>query len=376
MPTDLIQKIDAWWTEFTARTNVLNDVFARRKKWDLPGWMQTHLQAIDEHLMWEFGPAIRGTGHRLVITPESRRDLRPLVKQILAQSPKLDGWEFYAYRLPEDFEVAEQTVKARTGGSVAKTFFRATINDINKIDLLFLSRDYASAEDRQSMNDVFVAAETLLGEEHLDRWIGAIEVAPLDCGPQEPQGIRDLKNCVDGLIESVRSNLPDVPYFQLTETMTWTGHELMPEEAEDYPQQEDMLVGVSMIESMWQNAHRKEPFDSIRFSRHGEVFCYLKIDGLEGSQFADKSDIINAIDDALTKAETGCYVGGGTGLRYIYLDFALTDVGRGVEIVGRILRQGDISRRSWILFFDTDLQTKWLGVWDDAPTPPMGATTP
>ena len=376
MPTDLIQKIDAWWAEFTARTDILSDVFARRKNWDLPAWMQTHLHAIDEHLMWEFGPAIRGKGHRLVITSEFRRDLRPLVKQILARAPRLDGWEFYAYRLPEDFEMAEQTVMARTGGSISKTLFRARVNDINKIDILFLSRDYASAEDKQAMNDVFVASETLLGEEILDRWIGAIEVAPLDYGSQEPQGVRDMKNCVDDLIESVRSSLPDVPYFRLAENLTWTARQLTPEEAEDYPHQADMFVGVSMIDPMWQNAHQNQSFDSVRFSRHGEIFCYVKIDGLEGSQFADKGEVINAVDDALTKAEAGCYVGGGTGLRYAYLDLALTDIERGVEIVRRILHHGEICRRSWILFFDTDLQSEWFGIWDDTPAPPMGATTP
>ena len=55
MPTNLIQNIDAWWAEFTARANDISDLFAQRKKWDLPGWMQEHLQGINEHLMWEFG---------------------------------------------------------------------------------------------------------------------------------------------------------------------------------------------------------------------------------------------------------------------------------------------------------------------------------
>lgn len=370
MQTDLTRKIDAWWAEFTARTGVLRDVFARRRKWDLPSWMQKHLQAINEYLMWEFGPAIHGNGHRLVITPEWRRHLRPLVRQILAKAPRLDGWEFYAYRLPEDFDMAEQTVKARTGGSIARTLFRASVNEINKINLLFLSRDYGSADNQQARNDVFVATETLLGEEVLDRWIGAIDVAPLDHGREEPQGIRDLKTGVDRLIEEVKSSLLDVPCFQVAENMTWTARQSTPDEADDYPGQSDLVVGIAMLDPMWLNAHRNESFDSVRFSRHGETFCYVKIDGLEGSRFGDKSEIVNAVDEALTAAEVGCYVGGGTGLRYIYFDLALIDVGRGVEIVRRILRDGKISRRSWILYFDTDLQTEWIGIWDDAPPPP------
>lgn len=231
MPSDLNERIDAWWTAFAARTGDLRDLFRRRKKRDLPAWMHEHLGAICEHLMWEFGPAVHGEGHRLVITPEWRRYLGPLVKQILERAPQIDGWEFYPYRLPEDFDMAEQTVAARTGGSVARTFFRATVNDVHKIDLAFLARDYAASEDKQAFNDVFVATETLLGEEILDHWIGAIEVAPFDNSPDEPQGIRDLKCVVDGLMESVMSRLPEAAYFRLPEETPWTLYELTPKEA-------------------------------------------------------------------------------------------------------------------------------------------------
>ncbi|MGA2068724.1 MAG: hypothetical protein ABSG86_27395 [Thermoguttaceae bacterium] len=374
MSGDLGRKSDAWWAEFTARAQDLDSLFAQRRKWDLPGWMHEHLGAIDGHLMWEFGPAVQGKGHRLVITPESCRYLRPLVRRILDRAPKMDGWEFHAYRPPEDLDMAEQTVKARTGGSIARTFFRATLNDINKIDLLFLSRDYASGEDRQGFNDVFVATETLLGEEILDRWIAAVEVARLDHGPEEPQGVRELKGVVDGLIGRVRDSLPGVPYFRLPEESTWTACELTPQESEDYPHQQDMFVGNSMIDLMWRNAHSNQSFDSVRFSRHGETFCYLKIDGsngLEDSRFADKGEIVDAVDAALRKAEAGCFVGRGTGLRYSYLDLALVDCDRGADVVRQVLREGNIPRRSWILFFDTDLQAEWIGIWDDTPPPPM-----
>ena len=49
----------------------------------------------------------------------------------------------------------------------------------------------------------------------------------------------------------------------------------------------------------------------------------------------------------------------------------LADLGRGVESVRQVRRGGNIPRRSWLLFFDTDLQAEWIGIWDDAPPPPM-----
>lgn len=126
------QKIDAWWTEFQARAKDLEDLFSRRQRWNLPAWMQKHLQGIHPKLMWEFGPAVEQSGHRLVITPECRRELRPLVKTILERAPCLPGWEFYAYRLPESFEQAKLAVKGRTDGDIVDTSFEATIGELNQ----------------------------------------------------------------------------------------------------------------------------------------------------------------------------------------------------------------------------------------------------
>jgi hypothetical protein len=51
----------------------------------------------------------------------------------------------------------------------------------------------------------------------------------------------------------------------------------------------------------------------------------------------------------------GCHIGGGTGLRYSYIDLALTDVKKAIPAIQGRLRQGKVPRRSWILFFDGHL---------------------
>ena len=367
-------RIDAWWNAFQSKAGDIDALFSRKTEWDLPEWMEEHLQVIHPHLMWEFGPAVHGAGHRLVITPESRRHLRPLVAEIIRRAPQLDGWEFYAYRLAEDYDMAVQSVEARTGGDISQTFVRATIGQFNRIDVVFFA-DHYTGDDEDAFNDVFVAAESLLGEEILDRWIGVIEVESL---PREGAGnlthIRELKPTVDGYIQQVRSSLPDRPLLELGDEQEWSLFELKPQESDDYPEQFDMFVGKSMIPTMWQNAHSSVSFDSERYSKCCETFCYVKIDGSQGvdeEKFADKSEIEDALDAALREEEIGCFVGGGTGLKYSYVDLALVDVGRGAEIVRQVLREGNIPKRTWLLFYDTDLQARWIGIWDDAPPPPM-----
>lgn len=371
---DQRKKIDAWWTEFAARENDIDKYFSKSVEMDIPAWMNKHLGAVDDRLMWEFGPAVHKKGHRLVITPEVNRYLRPLVTEMLNRAPKLERWEFYPYRLPEGYDEAEQMVKARSRGSIANVSFVATISKLNKIDLVFYSPNYSSENDRQGFHDVFVAIETMLGEEVLDKWVGGIEVAPLKKDVADLKSVKQLKTEVDEKIAEVRSKLPDVPYFKLSEKSQWTLYKLDPKHADDFPGQGDMFVGSTMIVPMWQNSHRNTSFDSIRFSKCGETFCYIKLDGASKSnldQFKDRSEIEDAINPALRTADVGCIVGAGTGLRYSYIDLALTDVDRAAEVVKNVLRGGNIGKRGWILFFDTDREAEWIGIWDDSPPPPM-----
>ena len=73
-----IAAIDQWWQSFQSQQTNIEKLFKRKSDWNLPQFMEDTLQAIDPRLMWEFGAAVRQPGHRLVITPESQRWLRPM----------------------------------------------------------------------------------------------------------------------------------------------------------------------------------------------------------------------------------------------------------------------------------------------------------
>jgi hypothetical protein len=382
----ILDRVDRWWREFQAKTGELDALFSRRSQWDLPGWMDRTLQAIDAALMWEYGAAVQGPGHRLVITPESERRLRPLTATIIERAPQLTGWEFYAYRLPEGAEMARQTVEVRTGGSIDDVLAEARLGSHHLVDLVFHSPRTDGAEDQQALNDAFVATETLLGEEILDTWIGAIEVGAFrprgglarmfGRGKDRPTGLiplERLKETVDALIGGIQDQLPAEPHFRWAADSGWSAIELKPSQADDYPERTDLYVAITATQELWMAAHSGRPFCSQRFSRCGEVFAYVKLDGsegLEGSRFADRTEIEDALNAALGKEALGGTIGGGTGVRYSYIDLALTDLRRGVEAVRSVLRDGRVPRRSWILFFDADLCGEWVGIYDATPPPP------
>lgn len=383
---EIIEKIDRWWSAFSQKTQELNDCFTGKTKWDVSKWMSENLHAIDPKLMYEFGPAIKGPGHRLVITPEIERHLRPLVNTILELAPKFNNWEFYPYRLPDDFKRAVDFVKSRTGGDITKLEVSPSIGEDNIINLNFHSVGTSDSDTERIRNDTFIATESLLGEEILDKWIGPIDIThhrkhsslfsffkveeKIDYGTS----IETLKPAVDQLLSELQSKLPDKPCYTFIEDAKWIGWKQSPQKAADYPQRKDIFTGISGMPGMMIALSRGRPFYSECFSKCHEIFCYVKIDGTKDSNdpcfFSDREEIEKSLDSLLIPADAGCVIGGATGLRYSYVDLALTKLTEGINIVCNVLRKGNVSRRAWILFFDACLAAEWVGIYSDTPEPP------
>jgi hypothetical protein len=369
----LLQKIDRWWATFRARTRDLDDLFHRRQEWDLPAWMEANLQDINPHLMWEFGADVAGGGHRLVITPESEKHLRPLVETILERAPAVPGWTFCPYRQPETLAEAAATVEARTGQDLCSVKAAARIGEQHCVDLVFHSPTYSLPVDQEGWNAAFVAAESLLGEEMLDKWVGAIHITP-DAEGRRFLPLDRLRGTVSALVSGITDQLPNRPCHQLPEEPGGAVFKRQPEEMADYPFKADLFTASTMFPEFWQCAHASQTFYSVRFSRFAERFAYVKIDGRkgpDGNPSGDRGTIEDALDNALKPAGLGCVIGSGTGLRYSYIDLALTDVGRASRAICKVLQQGRIARRSWLLFFDCEWEREWVGAWEDTPAPPV-----
>ena len=379
------ERIERWWEAFQRDQHRLCQKISQEAEWDVAAWMAENLDPIHPQLKWEYGPAVNGQGHRLVITPEAATYLRPLTESILEQAPHIEGWEFYGRRLADDAGLVGPMVDARVGIDASDFQVKAQLGDMHLVDLTYYVPKTPNMDLDKARHAAFVITETLLGEEVLDHWIGLINVEPLPkssmlgglLGKKSTQGLvpfERLAQTVQAVINHSQEQLPQFPHFEWVDQAEWTLWELRPDESVDYVAQDDLFVGRSANPAMWMAAHSSVPFHSPRFSAVGETFCYLKIDGtekLEDELFADKSEIEDALDEVLIPAKLGCHIGGGTGLKYSYIDLALTDIEQGIEVVRQVLRKGRINRRAWIQFFESDWCAEWVGIYDDTPPPPM-----
>ena len=227
----LSDQIVNWWAFFMEAEDKISDYFVHAIDFNVVEFMQDNLQCINSNLMWEFGPAISKKGHRLVITPESRKDLRPLVKAILENAPELSNWEFYDYRLPENFESAKSVVEAKTGYSLPDVYFSGKRNEFNLIDLTFIFlnvKDEATAKIAQHQSAVMV--EHLLGGEVFDKWIGAIEIEDHLPEDESHQHINQLADWIKTEITTIKQALPDNCFYERSNKKELTLYELEPDE--------------------------------------------------------------------------------------------------------------------------------------------------
>lgn len=157
------------------------------------------------------------------------------------------------------------------------------------------------------------------------------------------------------------------------ESIEWSLFQLSAEQSDEYPERSDLITGLTLDPAL-SNATLTGRFHSSRFSRSGERFCYVKIDGvggLTGSEFDDRGAIEEALDELLRAEGAGCVIGAGTGLRYSYIDLALTDLDNGLAVARARLARGGLPRRSWIQFLDMGWTREWIGIHPDTAPPPM-----
>ena len=376
------EKIQKWWKAFGDKQAEIIALLQGETQFDLTGWMKDNLNCIEENLMWEFRTGINKS-YRLVISSQRNKALAPYISYMIKLAPELEEWEFSPFLSGQPFDKAADFVKDKTGVGVGNTEFKVDKGEHNTIKLTF------TAADDNEKNAAMMATEIILGEEIPTQWISKIEfVQPakktLGIFKQVLKGFHEMEDlkfeATEHVQDIVEDILPQEEMFKLESavnfnTPNWSAFKGEPNESlEDYPVQSDLTAGVSCCPEILAAVHSGIPFFSNRFSKFEEQFCYLKIEGtesFENSTFKDRSGIEETVHKAIMANESGCVIGGGTGMRYSYIELAIVDMDKALPEIKKILQDAKITNRSWLLFHDTNMLNEWVGIYDDSPEPPL-----
>jgi hypothetical protein len=224
----------------------------------------------------------------------------------------------------------------------------------------------------------------MLGEGRAADWLGELALEPAPRGgllkvldaraPSENFfPIDELPAAFERAIAGLHAGLPEQPLWALGGEQLWTMLEASAERADDYPAQDDLLLASTYLPEMLKCFLSGSPFASSRFSRHGELFAYLKAESPRQDPrllLSARRVLEDALDAALVSERAGRVVGSGLGVRYSYVNFALAEVERAIEVVAAVGRRVGLPERSWLLFCDTELDREWAPVHPNSEAPP------
>lgn len=283
---------------------------------------------------------------------------------------------------PATVEEALARVLALHGVDFSRARVRAGFARGHLIDVV-LSVPGGVADERERD-----AAESLLdlvlGPARADDWLGEVMLTPAPRGgllkvldARAPSDdffpLAALPAAFDRAIAGLYAGLPDEPLWSQGGEHLWTMLEASAEPAQDYAAQDDLLLASTYLPEMLKCFLSGSPFASSRFSRHGEIFSYLKTEmGARDPRLSLSARRVleDALDAALVSERAGRVVGSGLGVRYAYVDFALFDVDRAIAAVTSVARKVGLPERSWLLFCDTLLEGEWAPVHPNGPAPP------
>ena len=286
-------------------------------------------------------------------------------------------------RPQEPLSAVAETVRERHRFDLGVMRVRAGLSRGHLIEVVFNSPEFASTFDERAEAAADLATRSLLGDERYETWIGAVGVAPMPRqGPlrvlapdpaSETFAPSELYAAVDAASRGVLDGLSDSPWHAGCDRGRWTMLELDPRPSGgDYCAQDDLALATTLMPEMLKCFLQGSPFSSNRFTKNAETFCYVKteIAGSMTERQEVRISLEDLLNDGLVARKAGCVVGSGLGLRYTYIDLALTDLDAGAALAMDGLRSRHAAPRTWILFCDTRWQREWLGAWNHSPAPP------
>jgi hypothetical protein len=334
--------IDAFWKRFAVIAPQLDDAFNQRSEFDVAGETNAALGPL-QGLDWEYGPGAEG-GHCLCVSAGFKPSQLAIARAVLRAAPEIPGWTFSDARAGNAPDSVPDMVEARTGERYRDFRYRVFEDKHQMIGIEVLVPDRTDPDIACAIADMTLTC--LLGEADERVWLSSAR--PAKAGGffrKAPAGLSlaEVKPAIDALRARIDASLPDRRWSERnleSEETTWSSLQTDADPEGAYAFRQDLYVAVSPYPQRLSAALTSERFQSRRFSRLGETFAYFKIDGAEdGSlgQLEDREDLENLISGALRDAGLGTSIGGGTGLRYSYVELALCgDLNEALEAMGSV----------------------------------------
>jgi len=142
----------------------------------LPDVMSAHVHAIDPELVWELS-AGRVAQHALYVGAAGDAHVRPLAERWLRSAPAPDAtWEYVAAKRPDPNVLSSSLEIAGKTFVLADLRTRVVVNEPSQlVEVMVFHPEFADVDEDARLRVAFLALESVLGEDDVERWLGALE---------------------------------------------------------------------------------------------------------------------------------------------------------------------------------------------------------
>ncbi len=171
-------KEDKFWSWFSKHQetyyNEIENLEIREKIFND---LSTELKKVHQDLVFEFSPIHDDGIREFTISAEGIKELFPIVENLVDKSPKIENWQFNAFRqrVPgDDFDIQYGDFKV----GYSDIYFRYQDGEYGKIGIELNIRDFD--DSGQSKNAIYILLDGLIGEYDITMGIDWIEWVKLD----------------------------------------------------------------------------------------------------------------------------------------------------------------------------------------------------
>lgn len=345
----LKERVAWFWEWFTASADRFYATIEDKKCADLQPETSDAVDRWLPGLAWVFGPGENKTGHSLTLSGEGILAKQFVAEYWLSQAPKLKGWTFYASRQPSDsfdgitlhLEKDHETFKP-----IEFWIFPYVNQESEKIDISVWHPSIKRLPERARFMALFLMLDELLGEHGTQNWIGEIKFSEDQLKKSVP--IAELHD----LIAEVEQ---EHGWNKHPPTETYSSYHLKEQESEWL--RSDTVAGSSRFFRLLGDYFDEQGPCEHPLPDLGIDFVFIAIPTQhfpKGSEVSGRGEIEDDLITALEAEASGISLGGATGFKNCYIDLALYDGDRSLDIIKTVLRKHRVPKQSKIHFFTSD----------------------
>lgn len=343
----LKQRVTEFWKWFALNSQRFYATIEDKKCSELVDDVSAAIDRWLPDLAWVFGPGENKIGHSFTLSGEGILAKQFVTAYWLSQAPKITGWTFYSFRQQEE-TVRDFSLELDEHESFrpAEFWLFPYVNVQNeRIDITVWHPSIHRLPDQPRFTALFLVLDELLGEFGTQNWIGEIKFS--DAQLQKSVPILELR-------EVIAETQAEYGWKKCPPTESHSTYRM--------PNQHEWLRGDTVVGGTRFYSLISEYLDAEGPCDHplpglGIDYAFVTIEAAhfpKGGEVAARGTIEDAVTDALESQAAGISIGGATGSNNCYLDFALYDGERSIQIVKQILRKHRVPKSTKIRFFTSD----------------------